>query len=285
MRRPKIHLLYDVPGWAYHSYTSALVKYAPPDLQITHGSKLPRDYERYSLVVVLPFPKTPKFYSLLNQHRIPIAINLYIQLPHFEEQFLKARPYCNHVIYNNVISYKYMGEPKTDTYIPNGIDLSIWYDEHKERRDIALLCSSEIFAKLKGVEIAQHIPSIETFVTNSYSPARNKDQMRTWYNTAKVYVCLSETEGTPTPALEAAACGCTVVSTPVGNMPELIEHGYNGFLLYNRDPELIDHLIRNAIFNFEPYAANMQETIRTWDWKLHAELYYDYFRKIMKKAG
>ncbi|MEO8601389.1 MAG: glycosyltransferase [bacterium] len=38
-------------------------------------------------------------------------------------------------------------------------------------------------------------------------------------------------EGTPNPALEAAACGCTVVSTPVGTLPELIRDAANGYLV------------------------------------------------------
>ena len=49
--------------------------------------------------------------------------------------------------------------------------------------------------------------------------------MAAWYDTGTVYVVASQFEGTPNPALEAASAGCVVVSTPVGNMPELIRDG------------------------------------------------------------
>ncbi len=43
-----------------------------------------------------------------------------------------------------------------------------------------------------------------------------------WFNAGTSFVCANETAGTPNPALEAAVCGCTDVTTGVGNMPALI---------------------------------------------------------------
>jgi glycosyltransferase involved in cell wall biosynthesis len=50
---------------------------------------------------------------------------------------------------------------------------------------------------------------------------RGMEEMREFYQSLHVYVCASRSEGTPNPCLEAAACGVPVVTTPVGNMPEL----------------------------------------------------------------
>ena len=60
---------------------------------------------------------------------------------------------------------------------------------------------------------------------------RSPAEMRAFYQDLDVYVCASRVEGTPNPCLEAAACGIPVVSTRVGNMPELIQHGHNGLLI------------------------------------------------------
>ena len=57
---------------------------------------------------------------------------------------------------------------------------------------------------------------------------RGPEEMREFYRSLDVYVCASRAEGTPNPCLEAAACGVPLVTTCVGNMPELVRHGVNG---------------------------------------------------------
>lgn len=44
-----------------------------------------------------------------------------------------------------------------------------------------------------------------------------------------IYVCASWQEGGPLPAFDAMARGAVVVSTPVGQLPEVVEHGVSGF--------------------------------------------------------
>ncbi len=56
-------------------------------------------------------------------------------------------------------------------------------------------------------------------------------QMREFYRSIDYYLCASWNEGTPNPALEAAACGVPVMTTCVGNMRELIHHGETGWFI------------------------------------------------------
>ena len=46
-------------------------------------------------------------------------------------------------------------------------------------------------------------------------------EMAEFYNKIGTLICFSESEGTPNPVLEAAACGRNVITTEVGNVPEL----------------------------------------------------------------
>lgn len=55
------------------------------------------------------------------------------------------------------------------------------------------------------------------------------------YRQADVFVLTSDYEGTPNVVLEAMASGLPVVSTRVGDVPELIEHGHTGFLVDRDD--------------------------------------------------
>lgn len=52
---------------------------------------------------------------------------------------------------------------------------------------------------------------------------------------SSIYVCTSFQEGGPLPAMDAMARGCVVLTTPVGQMLELVEDGVNGFFCNSED--------------------------------------------------
>ena len=51
-----------------------------------------------------------------------------------------------------------------------------------------------------------------------------------WMRRIDVFVLSSETESFPNALLEAMACGCCVVASRVGGVPELVRDGHNGLL-------------------------------------------------------
>ena len=116
---------------------------------------------------------------------------------------------------------------------------------------------------------------------------RNREEMLAFYHSLDVYVCASRSEGTPNPCLEAAACGLPVITTRVGNMPELIRDGENGFFVerdagdiaeklrwLRDDPELRDRLGRAA----------RAAVVESWDWRRQATRYGAMLRAVTSNA-
>ena len=63
-------------------------------------------------------------------------------------------------------------------------------------------------------------------------------ELASLYCASRMLVCTSYSEGGPRVTVEAMACGIPVISTSVGVMPELIEHGRTG-LLVDWSPESV----------------------------------------------
>lgn len=104
----------------------------------------------------------------------------------------------------------------------------------------------------------------------NYTNALSKPQMCNMYNMGHVYVVASVTDGTPNPALEAAACGRPIISNPIGNMPEFIKNGKNGFLIGRDVGQIKDALIKlkeNPGLAKEMSEAARQTVLDGWTWK------------------
>ncbi len=105
---------------------------------------------------------------------------------------------------------------------------------------------------------------------------RTAAEMVDFYHSIDVYACASRSEGTPNPCLEAAACGLPIVTTAVGNMPELIRDGENGFLVRR---EADDMAARLAQLRDDPgLRVRMGRAARAtveaeWDWRDQALRY------------
>lgn len=59
------------------------------------------------------------------------------------------------------------------------------------------------------------------------------------YPVLDVYICTSETEGLSNVLLEAGACGLPIIATRVGGNEEIVNEGFNGFLVPVASPESV----------------------------------------------
>jgi glycosyltransferase involved in cell wall biosynthesis len=69
------------------------------------------------------------------------------------------------------------------------------------------------------------------------------------YRQADIFISASEAEGTPNVILEAMASGLVVLSTPVGDVPRIITHGENGFLIDAEDLKSASKILLKVVKN------------------------------------
>ena len=113
---------------------------------------------------------------------------------------------------------------------------------------------------------------------------RSPVEMLEFYHSIDIYLCASRSEGTPNTCLEAAACGVPVVTTRVGNMPELVRHGVNGLFVEHNVADIaakITQLRDDPPLRAE-LSRNMLASIQDWDWRRQAENYRQMFETMLR---
>ncbi len=182
-------------------------------------------------------------------------------------------------VVNRILFAEFRSEIDNLFYCPNGVDTRLFAPAAPLGVQPSLIigwvgdpshaCQKGFFDVIQpAISSGQH----RLLVADKENAYRSYDRMPDFYNSIEVYVCASLSEGTPNPCLEAAACGRPVLTTPVGNMPEFILPGHNGFFIH-RSPaslvEYLDHLNENRDY-LRLLGENARNTALEWDWSRKA---------------
>lgn len=122
-------------------------------------------------------------------------------------------------------------------------------------------------------------------VVRTWKTALTAEQMREFYQDIHVLAVSSDMDGTPNPALEAAACECAVVSNRIGNMPEFVVDGVNGFLTERTVDGLaasLASLARLGVEHVEAMGRKARETVLgDWTWERRAVAYAEMWERCL----
>lgn len=178
----------------------------------------------------------------------------------------------------------YLGRPVF--YVPNGVD-EAFYQRLRPRGASKLVVGfvgkdnprkghhivTEACRKA-GVELRE--------VRRKADKALSSEDMREFYQDIHVLAVASDMDGTPNPALEAAACECAVVSTKIGNMPEFIEHGTNGLFVERSVDSMaaaLQDLTRRPLEEVLEMGRAARRTVEAaWTWRQQAENYAEMWK-------
>ncbi len=295
--KPKILIITDVKGWAWWLKSQYLKEYLKDEFDITvqcvigEGciSKNKIDQISYDLYFTYGFSYIDHLYKVPKNKKITGVT------AHRRKQviFSKMKQAGNQHA-NSKMLLKELHDMgfKRAYYLPNGVDADLFKPINPIRKE------GELIVGHVGKEC--HVKGQKEFILPAINVTGCKSvtNLRTWkdrlphkempqiYNEMDVFVVASIEDGTPNPALEAASCGRPIISNQIGNMPELIKDGWNGFIVERKLGAYIEKI------NY--FKDNRDELIRMgnnarksilegWTWKHQSENYRNMFRNIFQK--
>ena len=295
-KKYRVRLCYDVKGWAYFRRCEALQKYAPDDFEVTigpdYGSAFKKKKHDLVLQLCYPYVKQIARHVQKGYPGMVLVTGVNVAWREVRAWWANVAQYSDWIVLNSQAAFHHAEKPPKTCYISNGVDREQFQMKvaPEARTPRALSIGSQFHKGNKGftsvlVEVAEklkpHGIEADFRCVNSHSKSRmNAGQMCDWYNTGTIYVVASQAEGTPNPAIEASSCGCVPVATAVGNMPELIEHGHNGYIV-DRQADAIVASIVEAQGRYVEMSAAMQIEIEPWHWGVRGRQYFDLFRTLI----
>ena len=124
-------------------------------------------------------------------------------------------------------------------YTPNGVDADFWQrtPDMPKRPSTITACHIGKPNPRKGadliVEACRRVDMPLLTCQRSSKIALTPPEIRDLYAASHIQITASDMDGTPNPMLEAAAMSNALLSTSIGNMPQFIRDGHEGFL-YDR---------------------------------------------------
>lgn len=252
MTRPRVLVLADVPGWAWDRKALAYRQHLGGDFDVTvayHATTPP--LHQFDLVHLFEVSQVGvvSSYAQPLPFKVVAGLTAHVWRTWGAERMAGWAAQVDALHGNSLLLYHELRQFHDRVYYtPNGVDADFWrrinprlrgtdvvlghVGKPNPRKGAALIIEA---ARKVGVELRL----IQRTAKVAYSAA----VMRGWYQGVHVQVTASNMDGTPNPMLEAAACECALLSTPIGNMPEFINRE-TGFLtrttLPYHGPEPVD---------------------------------------------
>lgn len=281
--KPRIAILADVRNWAWARKSEQLRQHLGDEFEIEvaflydrRPDPIPARADLYHTFEVFQASRLP------HGHRLPYVTGMTAHVWRtWEEQHgagtvrgwaKDARAFHANSKLLEAEMVALLGRPIA--YVPNGVDETFF------RRLRPRAASNHLVVgwvgkpnPRKGADIVAEAcrrADVELrIVDRRHTNALGPEEMREFYQDLHVLAVASDMDGTPNPALEAAACGVAIVSNRIGNMPEFID-GKNGLLVERNADSMATALCELAcdLQNVSRMGEAARATIgRDWTWR------------------
>ena len=105
-----------------------------------------------------------------------------------------------------------------------------------------------------------------------------------YYGDIDVVLIASDMDGTPNQLLEAASVGRTFIGNDIGNVPEFVVEGVNGFMVERGVDAYVEKLVwlRDHREECKVMGIEARRTVeKGWTWQMQAERYREMFQRCM----
>jgi len=309
-RRPVVLCIVDRPHWAHDRKTDALAKALGGTYQILkryQAEVSAADLERADCMLLYYWFQVERLGPLrevLRRLRDRLVIGI---CSHYELDGARREPglatleeLASAVFVNNRLLLEEFGPllGRPVYYTPNGVDSEFFRPPAAPRPPEPPRRLRVGWAGSLGNQTAEHrgvheliapavaaVEGAELCLAVREERWRNQEEMLDFYHSLDVYVCASRSEGTPNPCFEAAACGLPVVTTRVGNMPELIRDGENGFFVERDIADIAGKLarLRDDPGLRERLGCAARASIEPWGWRRQAVRYDEMLRAVLEE--
>jgi glycosyltransferase involved in cell wall biosynthesis len=287
-RTIRVLMFYDLKGWAWWHRINNIAKNQPGDITID-ALQINADFNHHLYDFIIIFDSfLTRIISKVPGEKLIIGCSC----PKIMKEFLNAlfifKPLAGLV--NNQEMYYSSRDFYKIFYCPNGVDADLFKPKINKINSLTAcwVGNSRHFGD-KGLDNIRHVCNEAKIPLITFDRSNNQNGLllphielrdKVYYKSS-FYICFSEYEGTPNPALEALSCGLPVISTKVGNMPEIIEDGVNGFFSDRNENSLFNALMELKKSDIRYMSVNARNSILNgWTWHNRAKNYTNMLRLL-----
>lgn len=303
--KPSVLIVSDFPGWAYDNVSNAIMRVLGDDYKFSkvYAVDLPLvDHSDFDLVYCMWWKTDFLERNVIPREKLIIQVASFWSWQHTYHIPLE-RLVADYLDRACAVSVNCPGlfeliDPRhLQVFLnPSGVDLDLFTAQPSRsvdpERDLVVgwTGSTAAHGDNKGlldliIPVCESLKGVVLKIVTKEKDWLPHKRMPDFYREIDLYLCASQSEGTPNPVLEAAASARVVFSTPVGIVPMLIKGGENGMIV-NRDRDTI----RTAVQKLRDdrglcvrMGKNNRQVIETegWSWEYRALNYNRMFKQVL----